>query len=210
MDIRLICFDLGGVLVRLTPSYRHGAMSLGLDAPDEATVARQWDASQRWHYDFETGRIDEDAYFDGLAKVFPWLTRANIVRIFDGWLNTLQPGVLEVWDALERAGRDWAILSNTNPRHGRACFTAGGPFEGLMRAPRKFLSYQIGAYKPEPAIYEHVEATTGLPGTAILFFDDVEANVQAARARGWSAQHIDPRGHTGAQMMDHLRRLDLV
>jgi len=50
-----------------------------------------------------------------------------------------------------------------------------------------------GLRKPDDAIYAHVERATGVPGGQIVFFDDVEENVEAARRRGWRACHVDPR-----------------
>ncbi|HSF13495.1 MAG TPA: HAD-IA family hydrolase, partial [Erythrobacter sp.] len=41
--------------------------------------------------------------------------------------------------------------------------------------------------KPEPRIYEIVEARSGRSGDALFFTDDNPANIEAARARGWDA-----------------------
>ena len=38
----------------------------------------------------------------------------------------------------------------------------------------------------------------------ILFFDDAEENVQAARAVGWRAERIDPAGDTARQIAEAL------
>lgn len=52
---------------------------------------------------------------------------------------------------------------------------------------RCFLSNEIGAAKPEPAIYQHLEQQTGVAAARLAFVDDLEENVAAARARGWRA-----------------------
>ena len=56
-------------------------------------------------------------------------------------------------------------------------------FDGL------FYSAAIGCKKPDARFYEHIQQALGLPGEAILFWDDALANVEAARACGWHAEH---------------------
>jgi HAD superfamily hydrolase (TIGR01509 family) len=86
--------------------------------------------------------------------------------------------------ALRAAGiRTW-IFSNTNEladRHIRARFPFYSNFDGYV------LSYQQGAMKPDPKIYEVVERQTGCRGGAILYLDDRPENVAAGLARGWRA-----------------------
>jgi HAD superfamily hydrolase (TIGR01509 family) len=42
--------------------------------------------------------------------------------------------------------------------------------------------------KPDPEYYANIEQQLGLPGEAILFWDDSPRNVEAARQRGWNAE----------------------
>lgn len=49
----------------------------------------------------------------------------------------------------------------------------------------KFLSCDIGLKKPDAEIYEHVNKKTALEPGKILFIDDFEENIQAAREHGW-------------------------
>lgn len=51
-----------------------------------------------------------------------------------------------------------------------------------------FSSCQIGCRKPDAAFYATVTAALALPPQNILFFDDTQANVDAARASGWQAE----------------------
>ena len=51
---------------------------------------------------------------------------------------------------------------------------------------------------------------TGLEGSALLFFDDRDDNVEAARLRGWHAAVIDHAGDPPAQMRAVLRRYGLL
>jgi putative hydrolase of the HAD superfamily len=46
-------------------------------------------------------------------------------------------------------------------------------------------SSEVGARKPEPAIYEITRATLGVAHEEIFFVDDIGQNLKAARALGW-------------------------
>jgi putative hydrolase of the HAD superfamily len=48
-------------------------------------------------------------------------------------------------------------------------------------------SHEVGLAKPAPAAYELVTERLGVEAGEVLFLDDVEANVVAARAVGWQA-----------------------
>jgi putative hydrolase of the HAD superfamily len=50
-----------------------------------------------------------------------------------------------------------------------------------------FFSCDIGLQKPDHAYYQHIEKVLNVEKEAILFWDDLEINVQAAREFGWNA-----------------------
>jgi putative hydrolase of the HAD superfamily len=51
-----------------------------------------------------------------------------------------------------------------------------------------FFSCEIGFQKPDQAFYQHVEKVLNVEKEAILFWDDLEINVIAARENGWNAE----------------------
>ncbi len=64
--------------------------------------------------------------------------------------------------------------------------------------------------KPDPRIYAAFSAASGFESGRTLFFDDALANVEAARALGWTAELIDPHAPTAPQLMRHLVVHDLA
>ena len=48
-------------------------------------------------------------------------------------------------------------------------------------------SHEVGLRKPDPAVYALTAARLGVEPAQIVFLDDVEVNVEAARAVGWHA-----------------------
>ncbi|AVK72206.1 hypothetical protein BJN34_0115 [Cupriavidus necator] len=82
-----------------------------------------------------------------------------------------------------------SVLSNTNDAHWSHIRTLDS-FDGVDHL---FLSFQVGCQKPDPAIYRHVEQATAFSGDQIIFFDDDNANVDAALARGREAHCVAPQ-----------------
>lgn len=205
--IELVCFDLGGVLIRIASGWedafeRSGVPASALRDIDPETVARSHESVL---HAFETGQIAEEEYFrqaSGLFGVEP----AQMKAFFTAWLVGPYPGVDDLLDALVAHDVRTACLSNTSPPHWRMMHDdsshARMPLEKLTD---RFASHLAGAMKPDAAIYELVEQVTGVPGEAILFFDDYGKNVEAAKARGWQAHKIDSQGDTCGQVMGILR-----
>ena len=54
--------------------------------------------------------------------------------------------------------------------------------------------------KPDPRIYELVEARSDRPGEALFFIDDNADNVAAAKARGWNAHLFTDAGSLQDQL----------
>src|SRR5690606_36012527 len=106
-----------------------------------------------------------------------------------------------------------ALLSNTNARHwvmmGPAA-GAGGRYPAIARLDRWFLSHELGACKPDEAIYAAVEREAGALPESIIFFDDLEENIAAACARGWRARQVDHSGDPAGEMREHLRDLGVL
>jgi FMN phosphatase YigB (HAD superfamily) len=97
---------------------------------------------------------------------------------------TLDPAMLDLVEALARRRRVM-IFSNTNRIHWEFLCAAS---EGRLRALEAHLSHELGLQKPEREAYDLVAARAGLAPETILFFDDLPANVEAARQAGWRAE----------------------
>jgi HAD superfamily hydrolase (TIGR01509 family) len=84
-------------------------------------------------------------------------------------------------EALVAAGVPTAILSNM----ARDTWALVGPrFDGVASLT---LSFEVGAVKPEPAIYLRCLDSLGVGPAEAFFVDDRRENVEAARALGMEA-----------------------
>lgn len=97
------------------------------------------------------------------------------------------PQMSRLMAQVELSGIGQAIATNNEPRRARYIEQQAG-FGDKVDA--FFASGNIGAMKPEPAFYAHVEDALGLEPHELLLVDDLEANTDAAEKRGWQGFHF--------------------
>ena len=200
--VRLVCFDLGGVLVRIARDWADACRRAEVDAS-----ALTPDVLERHHalmLRYETGEIDEAGYFHQIPACVPQVAPDAIARVFDAWLLGMYPGAEQLIDDLRAAGVRTACLSNTNHRHWRTLRERPGAYGALDRLDHKFISYELRVMKPHPDAYRAVERGTGMTGSEILFFDDRPENVEAAQALGWRAVKVDRVDDAVSQIREHI------
>lgn len=206
--IRLVCFDLGGVLVRICRGWAEACQRAAVPnhlRDDEAT----WHRIHLALSDYEVGRIDSDTMLQRMADVTDGSTVEEIGKIVDAWLIDLYDGVGELVDEIHSAGLPTACLSNTNDWHWQL-MDRDARFADLQRLTHRFASHQIRSRKPEPGIYEHVETVLELPGESIVFFDDLLTNIEAAADRGWQGVIVDHTSETVDQIRAYLKSIGVL
>ncbi len=208
LQIDLVIFDLGRVLVRICNNYREACERAGICRADDLGPF-DGEATARDHEAvvlLDTGKIDLEEF---ARRVAPHrkITPKEVIRAYDAFLLEPYPGAIELIDELNATGVKTACLSNTSHGHwNQMCDRAHPAHFPLDRLTWRFASQLVGAVKPTDAIFEHVERTTGFRGDQILFFDDLEENVAAAAKRGWRACLIrldsDPIAQARAALRD--------
>jgi len=190
-DMTLVVFDLGRVLVRICDDWQHACRCAGVALPREMDAA-QLPRLRQYVLDQEVGKL-AFATFAREAAPLMGLAPEEIRAFSEAYIRGPYPGSVELVEELSAAGVATACLSNTNDHHWEMLSKPGhAAFFPLEKLTHRFASHLVGSRKPDEAIYAHVERATGLPPRAMLFFDDVPDNVEAARKRGWNAQRIDP------------------
>ncbi|SIS83787.1 putative hydrolase of the HAD superfamily [Roseivivax lentus] len=58
------------------------------------------------------------------------------------------------------------------------------------RVEHVFASGRMGVRKPDPDFFHQIVAETGVAPEHILLVDDLEENIEAARAAGWQGYHL--------------------
>ena len=190
--IELVVFDLGRVLVRICNDWVHACATAGVKLElDKLDPAALFQLRELVHQ-VEVNAVSFEEFARRVGQTLG-ATPQQIRSASGAFLVGLYPGAVELIEELHRTGVATACLSNTNEHHWELLSDSRHPiFSGLSNLRHQFASHLIGTRKPEPAIYEHLERETGFRSGAILFFDDVRDNVEAARTRGWNAEWIDP------------------
>ncbi len=204
-----VIFDLGGVLVQIVRSWDEAHERAGYE-PGAAPSSEAWRweraALARAH---QLGALKPDEWAEAIASASEGVyTAEDAVRILHAWQWAEYPGVDRLVEAIEAAGAETGALSNTNAVHWSVLRPkAGEPrFPTVARLQHAHASHLLHAAKPEPSIFAAFEERSGLRADRIVFFDDLEENVLAARAAGWRAEHIDYRADTAEQMHERLRQ----
>ncbi|MDJ0825887.1 MAG: HAD family phosphatase [Rhodobacter sp.] len=199
MAIEAVVFDIGNVLVEWHPTRPFDRL-LGR-AAREALFARVDFAAMNTRIDMGA---DFELEIQALAAAHPdvrdqvliWKTHA---------LEMFSPEIPRS-TALLRAlkARRVPVFALTN--FGDGTFASAQAFYPVLAEfDRCFVSGRIGAMKPDPAIYAHLETETGVAPDRLLFIDDRPQNVAAAEARGWQGHIFDgPEGLAARLLADGL------
>ena len=207
-DIRLVCFDWGGVILKICRTWQEGCKAAGIKAPNakisKKCLAKQDAIAKRYH----TGQMSDKAFCRSLAKESEdFHSLEDIAAVHDAWLIEEYEGVDELIDELNNfADLTTALFSNTNATHWARMeedFPAAGKIE------HKHASFLFGLAKPDEKALAAFERRVGAAGNQVLFFDDSEENIEGAKAFGWCAELIDHKGDTVAQMREILERYEI-
>src|SRR3954451_8019124 len=190
----VVVFDLGGVLADFGGLGPLREMS-GIDSDEE--LGRRWLTSEPGRR-FERGAATDHEWAGTLVDEWPLpMTAAELLAASPGWLVGPYDGAIElVRDVAERTRV--ACFSNTNRIHWEAG-VAQWPL--IKEFERAFVSFEIGAVKPDQEAFEVVVRELGAPAGKTLFLDDNQMNVDAARSVGMQSLRV--LGVAGARAALH-------
>ncbi len=203
--IRVIVFDLGGVLIdldfdRCVRAFRE---VLGYERITEILDL----SHQKGIYgEMEAGLISADEFrAEVLKDSRPGCVPADVDRAMAGLLVGMDPAKVPL---LERLAEKYPVyaLSNNNEistaRMHHIYEENGLDWRRVFR--KEFLSCRMRLMKPSREIFDAVAAEIGFPGAEILFVDDSQKNVDGARAAGWQAALYTQGADLGACIANYL------
>lgn len=180
---KALLFDLGGVLLDIDFGRAIGAWSRlsALPATELQRLFSFDDAYER----HERGQITAQEYFAHLCSALQLSGKPEDVEA--GWNAIFVREIEQTRRLVEKARQKFPCFAftNTNASH-MGCWSAAYP-EVVGAFDRIFASYQMGLRKPERAAFDHICQALALGPASILFFDDLPANVEAARNAGLQA-----------------------
>lgn len=182
MSVEVIIYDFGNVLVEI----------------DFGRVLRRWaehaNTDPKWLFErfhhgpayqsHERNEIEAADYFESLRREGLVMTDEQFM---DGWNavfgEEIAPTVALVKQLAPRVPQ--YLFSNTNRAHHERFSVRYA--EALAPLRRQFVSYEMRLRKPERAAFDHVARQIGVEPSRILFFDDLQENIDGARATGMAA-----------------------
>lgn len=202
--ISTVIFDYGGVLSRPQPSWARATMERLAGVPGADFWAAYWAERPR----FDTG-VSAAEFWDRIARRVgaDWDTRTDPGRVQALWTTDIaswlevSPDSAALVGRLARSGTRLALLSNAP--HDLAGVLRHSP----LLAPFDTLVFtcDLGACKPDPAVYTHVLARLGAAPEETAFIDDREENVLAAKRLGIDAHPYSGTGDLVLFLTDRVR-----
>ncbi|MFA6456304.1 MAG: HAD family phosphatase [Bacteroidota bacterium] len=177
-NISVVLFDLGRVLMHIDfDAFPNG---LGLTTP---SLRSQYDQKkvQQTVRSYETGNSSTEEFFDSLYAIFQQqFSREQIRNAFDGIIVSDNVEIVPFVEQIRQQYRI-AILSNTCESHWEKVLRISSV---IKMFPDTFTSFHLGVMKPEKNIFEKVCALLHVEIGSVIFIDDLQENVDGARAAG--------------------------
>jgi FMN phosphatase YigB (HAD superfamily) len=178
--------DLGGVLMDFdrTRTYRALAHLLQLDYKEvqhriESSNVRQ---------SYERGEFSDSEFCAKVCALFGEGAKKFLPMLPELWADIFWPNreMFEALRLLKRQNVIIALVSNTNSLH--FSHVSKDYPELIDLFDKRFLSYELGREKPNSGVYEEAVSWAArqhrIVPSDILYVDDIEEYVQAARAHG--------------------------
>jgi len=175
--IKAIIFDLGGVLLQDPSADMIRYYTNRLQVNREPFVEALNKLRDAWH----KGHITERRAWEQLTTDLKISSVPEESLWLKGWLHGYKenPGMFALVKQLKQQGYMIALLSNTEPPIMN--YLKQKPFEDI---DLYLCSCEVGAIKPEQAIYETMLQRLGVQPQEAVFIDDLAENVEGAMRLG--------------------------
>ena len=194
--IKTVIFDLGTVIVPFDFARGYRAMAELCSCAAEEIPKRigSTDLVRR----FECGEVAPEQFVEQLCRTLDMrMEYANFCQI---WCSIFLPDTLIPESLLRGLKRRYRLLllSNTNAIH----FSMIRENYPLLRHFDDYvLSYEVGALKPSPRIYEEAIARAQCAPAECFFTDDIPEYVAGARKAGMDAVQFQSAAQIEAELL---------
>ena len=181
--IQTCLLDMGNVLVRF--SHERMCAQIGQLCNKTAAEIRALLFDTGLQIDFECGRYSEHEFHAKMESLVGVPLELDALRRAGSDIFELNDGIPRLLEELQAANQRLVLLSNTSVSHinwVRDQFDVLDGFDALV------LSYEVGAVKPDPAIFDAALEQIECPPEECFFTDDIAGNIEAARRFGLQAE----------------------
>jgi FMN phosphatase YigB (HAD superfamily) len=180
---KFLYFDLGQVLLNFDVELvlRQMAAVAGIDPGRVAQAIFASGLQAR----YEAGAVSSRGFYEEFCRQTGAQPDYDALAAAGTDIFTLNVPMLPVVAHLREAGYRMGVLSNTCEKHWEHCLRRYAILQDTFDVYA--LSYEIGAVKPEAAIYRAAAEKAACSPEDIFFTDDVPGHVEGARAFGFDA-----------------------
>jgi putative hydrolase of the HAD superfamily len=176
--IKVIVWDLAGVLLHTVKGTFESLLAERLDAPEEAIYeAIRSEVNDRW----DLGEMEDDDYYTWLLQTLEQpLEKKPILQRFVRDDFYIHPQMLAA--IRDYHTRYTSVLLTNFPFHLheflQTVWNIDGTFDHVIA------SCDVKLLKPDPRMYQHALNQTGCRAEEAVFIDDREINIEGARSLG--------------------------
>lgn len=205
--VKVVCFDVGGVLIRITQNWHEAANLAGVTIQSELPLEAHL-LNAPFFDGYQAGSVNDEQYLHELAAYLGNVPLEAAERVHNHIMLEPYPYVDQIIRQLNEQGFTTSCLSNTNEPHWYDMFHSGR-FPANEALQVRMASHVVGISKPDPEIFRKFELEVEASGSEIVFFDDTSVNVEIANNLGWQAFRIDPKTPTHVQIQAALKSVGI-
>ncbi len=141
----------------------------------------------------ETGFLDPNSFADWSLRILE--SNATREQFYHAWRNIFTINI-SMWNCVRKLTHDGhrlILISNINAIH---CPWIFETYPEFSLFENRVLSFEVGALKPTPSIYEYAINTYQLNPATTLYIDDQALNIAIGRAMGLQCWQYDLYDHT--------------
>jgi|SRR5450755_25264 len=190
LNIRIVFFDMGGVLVPMASSvqdFKHH-VEAAFNINDFSYHSPKYAFVPDLFCKLETNKFDERGFWMEFARALDKPHVISFERFFTdiGSKGRLRPKLKELILQLKQKGIKTAIFSNTCDSLAQRHYRLGH----YNLVDYSILSHEVGLHKPDREIFLYALGIANTAPEESLFVDDNEANIEGAKNIGMHTIHF--------------------
>ena len=184
-NIKVIFFDIGGVLLHIHPDKMISHIS---DITDLSYEKVRLSFPGESHDIYEKGQMTNQEWFHTFKSALPGNADLRENEFWDAWEMILgkESKVIDILLELKKYYKVW-LLSNTNPKHIQDELENKYVFPQLVDGA--VYSYDVGLRKPHKSIYIKACELAKVDPAESVFIDDLIENIDGAKIIGIKGIH---------------------
>ena len=200
--IKVIFFDIGGVLLHIHPEKMIKKISSITDIPFDI-VKNSF--PEEAHDAYERGQMPDYDWYQSCKNSLPVKNGLTENEFWVAWSMLLgnETEVVDILIKLKKSCKIW-LLSNTNSRHIKNDIRGNYVFPNLVDGA--IYSYDVGYRKPENKIYQLACEHAKVDPESCVLIDDLKDNITGANQVGLHGIHYK----NTLELKEELKTLNII